>query len=93
MNTTKELLGIALAAGLLAATGCATGPEAVENDFGNSVRQMTEAQTVNPSAPMDVEAIDHGDGQVIENVVQAYRKDVAKREDVKQDIVINVGDE
>jgi type IV pilus biogenesis protein CpaD/CtpE len=77
-----RLAGLALAAAL-ATAGCVTDPVAVEKDFGNSVRQMTEMQTANPSAPADATALDHGDGQRINGVLDAYRKDVGRPADVR----------
>jgi hypothetical protein len=89
MRTCKTIVSLTLAAGLMA--GCAHGPEAVENDYGNSVRHMMQAQTANPAAPADANALDHGDGVRLNNAVEAWRKDVAQPENVQQDIVINVG--
>jgi hypothetical protein len=91
MRVSKICFSLTLAAGLLA--GCAHGPEAVEDDYGNSVRHMMQAQTANPAAPADSEALDHGDGVRLNNAVEGWRKDVANREEVRQDIVINVGGE
>lgn len=91
MRKLNIISGLALAAAATLAGGCAHGPENVERDYGNSVRHMVESQTANPAAPADANAIEHGDGQRLNNVIEAYRKDVAKPEDVKRDIVINVG--
>jgi type IV pilus biogenesis protein CpaD/CtpE len=91
MNATNRLIGAALAAAMAVTAGCATGPEAVEEDFGNSVRHMTQVQTANPSAPMDAKAIDHGDGERANSAIEAYRKDVGEREEIKQEVVIDVG--
>ena len=74
-------------------TGCAETPRA-DADFGNSVRAMVDAQTYNPDAARNPPeaAPTAGDGQRLENVVGGYRKDVARGvEDVRRDIVINVG--
>ena len=54
MHTISNLRALFASAALLAAAGCATGPEAVEQDFGNSVRAMRQAQIANPSAPMQL---------------------------------------
>jgi type IV pilus biogenesis protein CpaD/CtpE len=88
MNTIKIFHALAVSGSLLAA-GCATGPEAVEADFGNSVRQMTQAQIANPAAPVDNSPIDHGDGSRINAAVEAYRKGVSDPKDIKQDIIIS----
>lgn len=80
---------------LVAATSaCSTGPSNVERDYGNSVRQMVAGQTLDPAASRnpDPNAIDSGDGDRLNNVLEAYRGDVAKPEEVGEDIVINVGD-
>jgi hypothetical protein len=92
MNNYK-LLGLALgvqAAAMLA--GCGK-PTLVERNFGESVRQMVEAQTYDPSTLSNpsTEPVEGGDGQQLENVIGAYRSDVAKPEAVNDDIVINVG--
>jgi starvation-inducible outer membrane lipoprotein len=90
MNSTHTLIGAALAAALVL-TGCATGPEKVENDFGNSVRHMQQVQSVNPNAPVDGNAIDGGDAERANATFEAMRKDVGKPENVKQGVIINVG--
>ena len=82
MHTIRNLRALVASAALLAAAGCATGPEAVEADFGNSVRAMRQAQIANPSAPVDNDPIDHGDGQRVNGAIEAYRKgvgDLARR--------------
>ena len=91
MRKLKIISGVAFAASLVLTAGCAHGPEAVEQDYGNSVRHMMQAQTANPAAPADANAIEGGDGQRLNNVIEAYRKDVSKPEEVKRDIVINMG--
>ncbi len=73
MNMNKMLRLIVAGAPLLMVAGCATGPEAVENDYGNSVRHMTQAQTANPTAPADSNPLDHGDGARINGAIEAYR--------------------
>lgn len=83
-------------AGVLAATlaGCADNPPR-DPDFGDAVRSMVEAQTFDPEAARNPPeaAPATGDGQRLENVVGGYRKDVARGvEDVRRDIVINVGE-
>lgn len=75
-------------------SGCAgTGPKNVERDYGNSVRQMIAGQTLDPStaAKPDPDAVDSGDGERLNNVLETYRGDVAKPEEVGQPIVISVG--
>jgi hypothetical protein len=73
--------------------GCAgTSPKNVERDFGNSVRQMVQSQTLDPvtAANPDPDAPDSGDGQRLNNALDAYRGDVGKREEVQQPLVISV---
>jgi type IV pilus biogenesis protein CpaD/CtpE len=92
MHTIKPLRALLAGAALLAAAGCAsTDPNAVEQDFGNSVRAMQQAQIANPSAPADNDPIDHGDGQRINGAIDAYRKGLSDPAAVKKDLVIGVG--
>lgn len=89
-----DIKSIALLAAGAALTGCVhTDPTAVEKDFGNSVRQMVQAQTLDPLAGVqpDSAAIETSDGERLNKVIEAYRSDVSKPEDVQQDIVINLG--
>ena len=90
MNTIHTLRCLGLAGAVLALAACATDPTNVENDFGNSVRHMTQVQVANPSAPVDSAAIDHGDGARINGVIEAYRKDVSDPKEVKKDIDFGV---
>ena len=87
MHIIRVLGVLVLSGSLLAAAGCATGPTTVENDFGNSVRHMTQAQIANPSAPADNEAIDHGDGPRVNAAIEAYRQGVSDPNSVKEGIV------
>jgi hypothetical protein len=84
MKTINRLRALALGGFLLALAGCASGPEAVENDYGNSVRHMMQAQKVNPAAPVDNNPIDHGDGVRINNAIETQRKNVADPNKVKE---------
>ncbi len=79
MSNHKTIIATVLAAGLLA--GCASGPDRIERDFGNSVRAMTQAQTLDPVAARnpDMTPVGHTDAQRIENVLDNYRKDVSTR--------------
>jgi hypothetical protein len=85
--------GLLLALTLGATTGCSGAKTATEADFGNSVRQMSQAQTLNPTTRSlpDPDPIDYGDGERLNNVMETYRQDVSKPETVKEDIVINLG--
>ena len=76
-------------------SGCATEPTATEADFGNSVRQMIRAQTYNPDTLENPsrEPVTGLDGEYAEAVVDAYKGDIAKPEQVRNEIQINVGNE
>lgn len=96
IHARSYLVLLTLVSGLLA--GCAeysTAPLRLEQDFGNSVRQMQAAQTLNAkkaSDPALVEPVKTFDGKKGEAVLdKAYRKDVAKPQEVKQDIIFNIG--
>lgn len=89
----KTSIFIALLLGITMA-GCAgTGPRNVERDYGSSVRQMIASQTLDPAtaAKPDPDAVDEGDGERLNSVLETYRTDVAKPADVSQPIVISVG--
>ena len=88
MNTLRNIsLGIALA-GL----GACTTTSAVEDDFGNSARQMVEAQKAHPevSDNPDREPVDGTDADRIVRVLQTYRDDVAQPSEVRQERRINI---
>jgi type IV pilus biogenesis protein CpaD/CtpE len=72
-------------------TGCATGPTNVERDFGNSVRNMVQAQTYNPDAALSYEPPMEMDGERAGAVLETYRTEIGKPADVQKPIVINVG--
>jgi starvation-inducible outer membrane lipoprotein len=91
MNMNRMLRLLVASAPLLIAAGCATGPEAVENDFGNSVRHMTQAQTANPTAPADSNPLDHGDGVRINGAIEAYRKGTADPKAIKEEMLPGSG--
>lgn len=74
-------------------TGCSHwDPVAVEEDFGNSVHHMIQAQTYDPEAARNPPADPPTelDGQKASEVLKAYRKDVAKPEEVEDAININI---
>lgn len=93
MHTIKNLCSLVASAALFAAAGCVTtDPNAVEADFGNSVRHMRQAQIANPSSPVDNDPIDHGDGQRINGAIDVYRKSVGNPAAVKEDLAIGIDD-
>lgn len=73
---------------IVAAQGCATGPEKTEADFGNSVRQMIAVQK---SAPPATGTPSSYDGRQAEKVLQTYRGTVGRPEQLKQDVLVNMG--
>ena len=83
------LTGLALIASLQA---CTTKQTLVERNFGDSVRNMVEAQTFDPStlSSPPTETIDSGEGRRLEAVLETYRTDVAKPAGVQEDVVISV---
>lgn len=88
MNIINFLRPLVLSAPLLIVAACAAGPDAVETDFGNSVRHMQEAQTANPTAPADSSPLDHGDGVRINAAIEAYRNGAADPKSVKDENLI-----
>jgi type IV pilus biogenesis protein CpaD/CtpE len=60
---------------LMSIAGCETST-GTERDYGNSVRLMTQSQIQDPSAAMlpDPDAVDSGDGERLNHVVEAYRE-------------------
>jgi len=89
MKTTvlTPLLGSIMLAAL---SGCAAYPN-TERDFGNSVRHMVQAQRVN-NGPVDTTPVDQGDGERLNNVLEAYRGDVSRPQDSAQPFVIDLGE-
>lgn len=90
MNALNKLKSAAALAAMTLVAGCAQGPVNVENDYRKSVQQMVELQTANPSAPADTNAVDHGDGERLNKVMEVYRKDVGKPESVREDIELEI---
>ena len=79
MKATHATAAIGMALGL---SGCIIDPTHVEDDFGNSVRQMVAAQIYDPEAATmpDPEPPLLVDGVAASQSVIGYRED-AKRED------------
>jgi hypothetical protein len=84
------LVSLVLVAATSACSG--TGPRNVERDYGNSVRQMVAGQTLDPATANnpDPNPVDSGDGDRLNNVLEAYRGDFSKPAEVGRDIQINV---
>ena len=92
-NHTKfnNLLGLAAVATLCVA--CASGPTRVEEDFGNSVRAMRQAQTLDPvaAAAPDLTPVAGTDGQRMENALNTYRTGVGDPAAVSESIEFDIG--
>ncbi|MBM0106079.1 hypothetical protein JM946_15200 [Steroidobacter sp. S1-65] len=83
----------ALAIATLLIGGCADTPLA-DADFGESVRQMVQAQTLDPAAASNPPALAPAitDGARLEKALEIYRQDVAKGiAEVKQPVVFEIG--
>lgn len=94
MNSIRLVISVTATMALLGSiSGCYQAETTTEKDFGNSVRHMIRAQTLNPNPvyPAGEAETVPGDGERLENVMEAYRSDVSKPEDVNNDIVISVG--
>jgi len=97
MNSINKINGLilpTLAAALALTAGCASGPDRVEEDFGNSVRAMRQAQTMDvvAAAAPDTTPITSTDGQRMENALQSYRESVGQPAAVQDSFDFNVGD-
>ncbi len=89
----KQYLTIAVATVLiLIGTGCANQNRTAD-DFGNSVRQMTEQQIydMNAASSPDTNAVLGGDPDRLNNTLEGHRNDVAKPSDVAAPVTINLG--
>jgi hypothetical protein len=83
----------ALAIVALLTAGCADTPLA-DADYGNSVRQMVQAQTLDPAAASNPPALapEITDGARLEQALEVYRKDVAKGiTEIKQPVIFEIG--
>ncbi len=69
-------------------------PVRVEEDFGNSVRNMIQAQTYDPDAARNpaVEPPRGIDGTKANRTLDAYRGDIGKPAEIKQPINIEIGE-
>lgn len=92
MNSQKTCIALACLAATALLTACANEPTGVAKTFGDSVRNMIEAQTYDPStlSTPPTETIDGGEGKRLEAVLEVYRTDVAKPAAASEDVVINV---
>lgn len=94
MSAIKQNLYRVVVVAMLSATGCSsTDPVRVEEDFGNSVRNMVNAQIYNPNAAKNPPAEPPLalDGEKADKVLEAYRGDVYKPEKAERPISIRIG--
>jgi hypothetical protein len=95
ISTMKFSGAVSSLSAVLLATACTySDPVRVEQDFGNSVRNMVKAQTYNPEASRHppVDPPKTVDGTRGNRALETYRGDVARPEEVKQPIQINIGE-
>jgi hypothetical protein len=92
MNT-RSFYSAVLVTSSLALGACAADPTLTEQNFGDSVRQMIQVQTYDPSTltTPSTDTVESSDGQRLENVLEAYRTDVATPAAVNEPVIINVG--
>lgn len=80
-KTTRSVALTAVTLLALALTACVNKPRQtqLESTFGDSVRHMVRSQIDDPAtinSPSE-ERVDETDGQLLENVLEVYRGDVA----------------
>lgn len=94
INRVNSLILPTLTVVLALASGCASGPDRVEEDFGNSVRALRQAQTMDPvaAAAPDTTPITSTDGQRMENALQSYRENVGNPAAIKDDFQFDVSE-
>lgn len=65
----------------------------VEEDFGNSVRQVMQAQYLHPELEKNppTEVVNVSDGQRLEGATEIYRGENSTSERVREDIRVDVG--
>ena len=75
MRTLTIIFASLAAFALMSISGCET-TTGTERDYKNSVALMIQSQTADPNAAMlpDPNAIDHGDGQRLNVVMETYRE-------------------
>jgi hypothetical protein len=81
-----------LAIAVLTASGCANTTS--DDDYGQSVKQIVQAQTLDPAAASNPPELapEITDGARLQNALDVYRKDVAKgNTEVKQPVIFEVG--
>jgi hypothetical protein len=93
LNMNKTVISVALAAMALTA-GCASGPDRVADDFGNSVRAMREAQTYHPETreTIDVTPVATTEGARMEASLEAYRGSASNPDATSRPIQLNISE-
>jgi hypothetical protein len=91
MNTKKGII-VSLAAAVVLSSGCATQTGS-EESFGDAVRTVTHNQTYDKNAAANPSslAITGGNGDRIEQAVEAHAENVSAPSTVSQPIRIGVG--
>jgi hypothetical protein len=94
INRIYRLVLPALTVALALTSGCASGPDRVADDFGNSVRAMRQAQTMDAvaAAAPDTTPITSTDGQRMENALQTYRESVGQPAAIKDNFDFEVSE-
>jgi hypothetical protein len=75
------------------AVGCtSTDPIRVEQDFGNSVRNMVQSQIYDPEAAYNPPADPPTalDGPMVGEALKSYRESVGKPSETQQDLPLNI---
>ena len=86
----KNYYSLFLLIAILTTAGCATiagNSKTVEEDYGNSVRQMVQAQIFDPNAaafPDDEGPMSYDGGKSV-RTLESYRKDLPKADAVASD--------
>ena len=90
--TDIKITHLILAASLVAMAGCASQSR-TERDFGDAVRQVTQAQIydANAAANPDPAPVVGGDPDRLNNSLDGHRKDVASPAGVAAPVTVNVG--
>jgi type IV pilus biogenesis protein CpaD/CtpE len=88
----KRIAIVILVAAATTLVGCASQTR-TETDFGRAVREMINAQVADPTTLTNPSSamVTGADPDMVNNAVKAMREHVAKPDEVKRDIVVNVG--
>jgi type IV pilus biogenesis protein CpaD/CtpE len=73
-------------------SACSMDPVHVEQDFGNSVRQMIAGQISDPEAAVNPvpDAPDLLDGMSAEESLKGYRKDATRKDSAQREIRLSI---